>query len=144
MFALLPLARPAVAGDSLNLGRGLSGQNSWCGSSGWNARCGWGTGYGDYQPYPEARPQDGFYPSLRGRPLGGTPDKRSSGSTSKSFVTCQEARQRVMSWGFRLVETRSCGGRFNSFTGERDGRRWVINVENGSGSLLGVRRLPPE
>ena len=48
-------------------------QNSWCGSSGWNARCGWGTGYGDYQPYPEARPQDGFYPSLRGRPLGGTP-----------------------------------------------------------------------
>lgn len=56
-------------------------------------------------------------------------------------VSCEEGAWSVRSAGFRKVRANDCDGRSYTYTGKRNGERFLIKVSSRSGDIISVRSL---
>jgi hypothetical protein len=52
------------------------------------------------------------------------------GGGGKNRISCRRGERIVENSGWRRVEPRNCSGRNYSYTGRRDGDRWIIIVDS--------------
>jgi hypothetical protein len=56
-------------------------------------------------------------------------------------TSCAEAKDIVRERGYRKVRTATCGVRAHSFTGWRNGVRFLIKVNGYNGNISSIRRI---
>lgn len=51
------------------------------------------------------------------------------GSSTRSTLTCSEARRIILYEGYRNIRTMNCGGKYHAFTARKRGAKYQVNLK---------------